>query len=154
MLIPKCCKNCSGRGNGVCNCTLPIYCQEYVEDDETYPTNVGGTINTPNTSPFIILDRPVEFSEPASEWKKVEYVSSRKAGKSFEMRDKLLKEKDHRIAVLEKALKNCCEHLVNTTDIITKPFSEDYADESRIKEKFQIYIDQAEKELEGENDKN
>lgn len=57
-------------------------------------------------------------------------------------------DKDHRIAVLERALRNCCEHLLNTTDIITKPFSEDYADESRIKEKIQIYINEAEKELE------
>lgn len=33
MLIPKCCKGCSLRNYGTCNCTLPSYCNEYVEDD-------------------------------------------------------------------------------------------------------------------------
>ena len=33
MLIPKCCKNCSNRHNGMCCCSLPNYCNEYVEDD-------------------------------------------------------------------------------------------------------------------------
>ena len=33
MLIPKCCKGCSNRNKGVCNCVLPSMCNEYVEDN-------------------------------------------------------------------------------------------------------------------------
>ena len=33
MLIPKCCKNCSNKHNGMCCCSLPDLCNEYVEDD-------------------------------------------------------------------------------------------------------------------------
>lgn len=37
MLIPKCCKNCSNRHNSICCCSLPYYCNEYVEDEVKEP---------------------------------------------------------------------------------------------------------------------
>ena len=39
MLIPKCCKGCQNRKNGICNCTLPLYCNEWIEDDVTTVIN-------------------------------------------------------------------------------------------------------------------
>lgn len=33
MKIPKCCKNCKNKNSGVCNCVLPYYCKEWVEDE-------------------------------------------------------------------------------------------------------------------------
>ena len=38
MLIPKCCKNCANKYRGACSCTLPCYCNEWVEDGETFTT--------------------------------------------------------------------------------------------------------------------
>ena len=80
MLIPKCCKGCSGRGSGVCNCTLPIYCQEYVEDEEVI--------------------KPITYTTTSDTFMK-------SLGNWAECLD--CKEKDHRIALLEKALGKACE---------------------------------------------
>lgn len=88
MLIPKCCKGCSDRKSGICNCTLPLYCDEWVEDDETYPTNVGGVINTPNTAPSYIKIVNGTYPENEKDWAECPNC----------------KEKDHRIAVLERAI--------------------------------------------------
>lgn len=33
MKIPACCKNCNNRNKGPCNCVLPNYCNEWVEDE-------------------------------------------------------------------------------------------------------------------------
>lgn len=129
MLIPKCCKNCSGRGNGVCNCTLPIYCQEYVEDEETCPTNVGRAINTSNTTPYVeIVDGTRQ--ENKKEWSDFEPTCEQSIDNWAECQN--CKEKDHRIAVLERALKNTCWLLYGTYD-------EHYSNH---------FIKQAEKELE------
>lgn len=45
MLIPRCCKNCSNRNQGVCNCTLPMYCNEYVEVDNIQKTTMVDLLN-------------------------------------------------------------------------------------------------------------
>lgn len=139
MLIPKCCKNCSGRKKGTCSCALPSYCNEWVEDDETYPTNVGGVINTPNTAPS-----DIKIGDPypcGSDGTNTELQKNWWNGtwRNYEQRiDNWVecpdcKEKDHRIAVLEKALKNTCWLLYGTYD-------EHYPN---------CFIKQAEKELEG-----
>ena len=121
MLIPKCCKGCSGRKSGICNCTLPLYCDEWVEDDETYPTNVGGVINTPNTAPSYIKIVDGTYPENEKDWAECPNC----------------KEKDHRIAVLERALEQIIKLGVmpfETTENVKKYF-----------------IEQAEKELEEES---
>ena len=41
MLIPKCCKGCSNRNSGICNCVLPLYCNEFVEDDKIGDINAN-----------------------------------------------------------------------------------------------------------------
>ena len=39
MLIPKCCKGCSNlHKNEFCCCSLPYYCNEWVEDEATDQT--------------------------------------------------------------------------------------------------------------------
>lgn len=43
MLIPKCCKGCLNRNSGFCNCVLPLYCNEFVEEDETRDINTNIT---------------------------------------------------------------------------------------------------------------
>lgn len=40
MRCPKCCKNCSNK-NGICNCILPYYCNEWVEDEENTQINIS-----------------------------------------------------------------------------------------------------------------
>ena len=82
MLIPKCCKNCSGRKSGMCYCTLPLYCNEWVEGDETYTEN-------------------------KKEWYDFKPTYEQSIGNWGECPD--CKEKDHRIAVLERALEMVCE---------------------------------------------
>lgn len=41
MMIPRCCKNCNNRNKGICNCVLPYYCNEYVEDDDIKVTGTS-----------------------------------------------------------------------------------------------------------------
>ena len=41
MKIPRCCKNCNNKNKGICNCVLPYYCNEWVEDDEDTQINVS-----------------------------------------------------------------------------------------------------------------
>lgn len=43
MLIPKCCKGCSNRNSGICNCVLPLYCNEFVEEDKIEDINTNIT---------------------------------------------------------------------------------------------------------------
>ena len=43
MLIPKCCKGCLNRNSGICSCVLPLYCNEFVEEDETKDINTNIT---------------------------------------------------------------------------------------------------------------
>lgn len=146
MLIPKCCKGCSGRGSGVCNCTLPSYCNEWVEDDETYPTNVVGVINTPNIAPLSWDTTQTDSSKnkdkiyvgdpyPCG----VDFYGNVKKFPDCEDFKKQIKEKDHQIAVLENALNKCY-----TMFIMVKNFGavvEDLTQED--------FIEQAEKELKG-----
>ena len=106
MLIPKCCKGCSGRKNGMCNCTLPSYCNEWVEDDETHPTDTCGVINTPNTVPSDIkIGDPYPcgsdgtYPDNKKEWYDFKPTYEQGIGDWANCKDK-----DHRIAVLEKAI--------------------------------------------------
>ena len=142
MLIPRCCKGCSGRKSGMCNCTLPSYCNEWVEDDETYPTNVGGVINTPNTAPSDIkIGDPYPCgsdgtnSENKKEWYDFKPTYEQSIGNWAKCPD--CKDKDHRIAVLERALELACQENV-----------ENMVENSDIKDPIRYFIEQAEKELE------
>lgn len=117
MLIPKCCKGCAGRKSGMCNCTLPSICNYWAEEDETYP-------NTPNTPKVIKYIKIIEGTHPENEKDWAECPNC--------------KDKDHRIAVLEKALEMVCEKYARFS---VPMYSIEY---------LKLYhIEKAEKELEG-----
>lgn len=63
MKIPACCKNCSNRGQGkVCNCILPNYCQEWVEEDEVKSPTLNTWIAVPDYTFDKIPDLKIERS--------------------------------------------------------------------------------------------
>ena len=137
MLVPKCCKGCSGRKSGMCNCTLPSYCNEWVEDDETYPTNVGGVINTPSTTPDIVDQLIRDVNKKQKEY--------------LDKVEQTLSDKDHRIAVLEKALRLMSKQL----DFVYNEeccvyYDKIGGDADDASELMNDYIKEAEKELEGQ----
>lgn len=145
MLIPKCCKGCSSKGSGVCNCTLPAYCQEYVEDEEipikVVFVNATDKINgKPNIGELYIGDPyPCGIDGTNTELQKNWWNGTwRNYEQSIGNWSECLncKEKDHRIAVLERALWNA----------ITIGHSKRRYN----KKGYYKAIEQAEKELEGE----
>ena len=81
MMIPRCCKNCSNKHKGICNCVLPNYCNEYVEDDDLKVTG---------TSISFLEDGTMIHTDYKS---KTEYYCTKCA------------EKEQRIKELEKELK-------------------------------------------------
>ena len=182
MLIPKCCKGCSGRKNGVCNCTLPTYCQEYVEDEEAIipyngtispqsePKQWWGTDGTDGTGQYthrmmttqdlgnwVQCPDCEDFKKQIKEKDKEIKICKERIEELAEQRENLHKEadmlncwketyykdlqkttaknkeKNHRIAVLEKALWN------------TIPFCQK---KRKFKKRYEKAEAQAEKELE------
>lgn len=153
MLIPKCCKNCYGGRNGVCNCTLPSYCNEWVEDDGSEPVNYEMFVTTPNTAP---LFWNVTQTDSSKNKDKIYVGDPYPCGVAFSGNEKKCpdcEQKDKRIAVLERALEIALE--MTSCEYCPKDIAEKcdswlgLGDGENCSETLKKYcIDEAEKELE------
>lgn len=124
MLIPKCCKNCANKGRlkfGTgCICDAPSRCGELVEEDEDIKRYEEMVKSAPQLGNWVQCPDCEDFK-------------------------KQIKDKDHRIAVLEKALELC-------VNVLQREIDGDYIKATETQAIYEIgkdyFINQAEKELE------
>lgn len=72
MLIPKCCVNCTNKNKGVCCCTLPSMCNEYVEDTELNDIPVKYNTEQFLHSEFSSIEEQIRKNEREKVYKEIE----------------------------------------------------------------------------------